>query len=74
MIDSARVDAVIAELAGSSRTIESVLADAERNDVAFLSAIDAEIGQCETCDWWVERGELDENETCDDCRDHRGGV
>jgi len=34
-----------------------------------LDTICSEIGCCETCGWWVEVCELDEDENCQDCQD-----
>lgn len=38
-----------------------------QNDKTFCAVLDSEIALCNTCDWWVEAHEVDDDGDCADC-------
>ena len=56
-------DKVIAEVFGNP--------DLTLTDIApeLLVGLDQIAWKCSACDWWCEPHEIDDNDTCDDCRD-----
>lgn len=38
-------------------------------DIELLCRLDDHTMQCNSCSWWCETGELDDDQICDDCRD-----
>lgn len=71
-----KIDAVADRLLGSCSSLDDALqevfADEDLSiiDVAtpLLHRLDDITMQCESCGWWCEAGEIDENSVCDDCR------
>lgn len=39
------------------------------NDKRFCEYLDSEIMVCETCGWWAETHESDDDGNCEDCQD-----
>ena len=58
-------------LQGSCQSLSEVLeahnATHLEDDEDFLNFLDQETMKCETCDWWVEVSELNEDNNCRDC-------
>lgn len=69
------IDDLAQQLNGTCQTVNEALRYDDRNrsedDMtrADHQALDGEIACCETCSWWCEPAELDEDGNCDDCRD-----
>lgn len=38
-----------------------------QDDETFCATLDEHVRCCETCDWWVEAGDVDEDGNCEDC-------
>lgn len=63
-------------LIGTCSSLEDALAvvfgegnsDLIQFDVELLNRLDDHTMQCESCNWWCETGELDDDQICDDCR------
>jgi len=66
-----RVHEVAAALLGSSSDLRDNATEAERNDPEFLRALDWEVMQCDSCNWWFETEEINENGECKDCEETR---
>ncbi len=51
--------------------LERIELEALESDQAFCLAIDGEVFECQTCNWWCERSEESDEEegVCDDCAD-----
>lgn len=64
---SERIDEVAHELLGTCKSLESVITEEEFLNSKFLQALDEEVLECETCGWWCESGEMDEEGNCNDC-------
>lgn len=39
------------------------------NDRRFCEYLDSELMLCETCGWWAEAHEVDDDGNCEDCQD-----
>lgn len=39
-------------------------------DIELLRRLDDHTMQCDSCNWWCETGELDDDQICDDCREN----
>ncbi len=37
--------------------------------IELLSRLDEEVMDCQTCGWWHESHELDDDQVCKDCKD-----
>lgn len=78
-ITNQQLDDFIQELLGTCKSMDEAKreffedADGVDEDDDFtsdqLETICSEISNCETCGWWVEVGEIDENENCLDCNE-----
>jgi predicted Zn-ribbon and HTH transcriptional regulator len=55
------------DLVGSARDLNEVLTDIEMKDDDLLEEISLLIVTCETCGWWVESDEVDEDGNCVEC-------
>lgn len=62
-----RASEVIEQLMGTCLSLADVLTDEEQNDTLLLAEIDQHIEECQTCNWWCECGEINENGDCQDC-------
>ena len=69
ILDRARVNDVAAALLGTCKSLESETTEEEREDTAFLRALDDEIFLCDQCGWWCEVEECNEEGFCEDCAD-----
>ena len=66
-----RAQVIADRLEGSSLSLSDVLEDGEEDDTDLLSALDALVGRCETCDWWFPADELSNWRQCQECEDSR---
>ncbi len=65
----ARLHEVADELRGQCvRGLEDVATEEERRDTKFLEALDDLVILCDTCGWWVDADEM-EDDQCEDCRE-----
>lgn len=68
-----RMQEIVDALRGTCDTAESCLTpeECEEGDPfdsrEFCEILDDTIFKCETCDWWCEVGESDDNGNCRDC-------
>lgn len=67
------LDAVCIDLMGSCSTLSNVLEnhgiDEDSITIPEYTHIDTKVWECKTCNWWVEPCEIDEHDTCEDCRE-----
>lgn len=57
------------ELIGTCKDLDEVLTSEELENREFLLGLDQLATQCQTCNWWCECGECDDDEVCEDCRE-----
>jgi len=66
------IDYIIEELRGTSNSLE-YLADEYRemgfDDTLLYQSIDVNIWCCESCSWWVEECDTDDNGNCEQCQE-----
>lgn len=62
-------------LRGTCKSLEDGLqtefgedADAMDFDIELLRELDDAVMNCESCNWWVETGEIDDDGNCTDCQ------
>lgn len=59
-------------LNGTPSSLEAALAfhgiELDEVPIEFLSELDALTMCCETCAWWVDAHEVDDDGNCEDCR------
>lgn len=60
------------ELGGTCRSLDTALEergfDIGNVPSVLLEALDAEVMLCETCGWWCDSDEIDDDGNCNDCR------
>lgn len=64
-----RAQQVAEALVGSCEDLENHATHDERMNKEFCESLDELTQQCQTCDWWVETDELDEEGNCTDCQE-----
>lgn len=64
---SERANELADELMGTCKTLEEVMTDQELEDDDLIAEIEDQTQRCETCAWWVEATEVDEEGNCTDC-------
>ena len=55
------------ELLGTCKSLYDVVKNGEDDNIEFCRQIDDIVARCNTCGWWVEAGEVDENGDCEGC-------
>lgn len=68
-VEEARVETVAQELLGTCQELHDATTEEERDDIAFLTALDHEVMRCESCCWWCESHEMYEDGNCEDCHE-----
>ena len=61
------------ELLGTCTALTDVVQDGEENDPAFCKELDELIFCCDSCGWWSETGEQDDNGNCESCAESQAG-
>lgn len=56
------------QLLGSCYDLGEVITYAQSEDVALLAELDQLVMRCDTCGWWVETDEVDDDSNCEDCQ------
>lgn len=70
IVDMNRVEAVAEGLRGSCMyDVDDFATTDEQESVEFLSALDELVLQCDTCGWWCETSDIDEDGNCIDCNE-----
>ncbi len=61
---------IASHLEGTSGSYDGAVMNEHGIDVSELEEIMSEHGieRCETCGWWCETSEFDENQNCADCQ------
>ena len=73
----AKMRDVAERLLGTCTNVDDVLQEVFGDDsltltdfpMELLHDLDDGAMQCESCGWWCEPGELDDDQTCGDCRE-----
>lgn len=64
---------VAEELMGTCQCLDTVLGengfDIDDVPIELLSLLDEQVMVCETCGWWCEPCELNEEQVCEDCKE-----
>ena len=75
MLTPKELNDICGELEGTCKNLEDVVLAVTGRDMDDLTVgecreIDNCILCCDTCGWWVDAGEVDENGNCEDCQDN----
>ena len=65
------IDTIVSRLVGTCMNLDDAL---EEQGIMILTMeeteeLDLEAMQCETCSWWVEAHDIDEDGNCQECSD-----
>ena len=65
---------LVEHLRGTCETLSTALEafgldEGLENDKRFCAYLDSELMLCETCGWWAETHEVDDDGNCEDCSD-----
>lgn len=73
MLTCKQLNDICDELQGTCKSLEEALEaiglEYDSLTIAELQEIDNCVACCDSCGWWVEAGEVDENGYCDDCQE-----
>lgn len=67
-----RVDYVAEHLQGSCDTLEKHTTQEERDNPAFMAALNDIVFLCDSCSWWCEvseQSDRDDDMICNECND-----
>lgn len=75
MLTQKELNDICEAIEGTCRDLETVVEELTSRDfddltVSELQEIDNCVVCCETCGWWVDAGEVDEDGNCEDCQDY----
>lgn len=63
----ARATEVADALNGTAQSMSAVATEEECNNIEFCSAVDDITMQCETCGWFVDADDVDDECVCSEC-------
>jgi len=62
-----RAHEIAEALIGTANSLHNAADEAELEDTALLEALDELTQCCNTCSWWFETDEIDEEGDCTEC-------
>lgn len=57
------------ELVGTAKCLNDVVSPEEANDASLMDDVQCLVVECETCNWWVDADDVDEEGDCLECQD-----
>lgn len=60
---------VAEDLLGTAKDLAEVATEEELDNTVFTSTLDEQAALCNSCGWWVEADEVDDNGNCEECQE-----